>query len=171
MITITKDTPLRMIRELGKECKMCGNCCSHGSGLLVNEDLARLARLLQIKEKELKKTYLDEVEMFNTKALRPRAIKGNKQYGPCIFYDKKKGCTIHIAKPFQCLITNCGPYAEQIIQWFYLNYLVNPDDPESVRQWASYLEHKEWVIEGGNLHQLVPDAEKLRKILSYEILR
>jgi len=138
---------------------------------LILEDVPRIARLLQITEKQLKDSYLEEVEMFNTKALRPKTIKGRKPYGPCVFYGKDKGCTIHVAKPFQCRITNCSSYAEQAIQWLYLNHFVNSNDPESVRQWASYLKHKKWVIEGGNLNEIVPDAEKLRKILNYEILK
>lgn len=171
MIRISKDTPIRMVKELGKDCSMCGNCCSHGAGLLVPEDMQRIARLLQVTEEELKEKYLDEVEMFNTKAWKPKTNKGEKPYGPCIFYDKKKQCTIHVAKPFQCLITNCGDFSEQAIQWLYLNYFVNPDDPESVRQWASYLKHKDWVIEGGNLQELVPDRARLKKILNYDILK
>lgn len=171
MTTIEKSTQLRTIRELGKDCRMCGSCCRHGSGMLVNEDLERVARFLQIPVEKLKKNYLEQVEMFNTNAWKPRVVKGGKPYGTCIFYDTKKMCTIHAAKPLQCAISNCKDYGEQLIQWFYLRYLVNPDDPESVRQWASYLKHKEWVIKGGNLDELVPDKERLRKILGYEVLK
>jgi Fe-S-cluster containining protein len=167
--TLTKDTPLKMLRELGKDCKKCGHCCSHGTGMLIPEDIPRIARLLAISEDELKEKYLDEGEMFNTKAWRPKTAK--KPYGRCVFHDIKEQCKIHVAKPFQCVIMNCRPDAEQAIQWFYLNYLVNADDPESVRQWASYLKHKEWVIEGGNLQELVPDKERLKKILNYDIVK
>ena len=170
MIRITKGTSVREIRELGNKCERCGNCCVHGAGFLIEEDIPKIAKFLQITEKELKKNYLQETEMFNKKAWKPKIVKNGKPFGPCIFYDKNT-CKIHIAKPFQCKIMNCSPYAEQMIQWFYLNYLVNPDDPESVRQWASYLNRREWVIEGGNLSDLVPDKQKLKKILSYEVLK
>jgi Fe-S-cluster containining protein len=171
MIRITKDTSVREIKELGKNCDMCGNCCIHGAGFLIEEDIPKIAKLLNVSEKELKEKYLEETEMFNTKAWKPKTKKNGKPFGPCMFYDKKEGCKIHIAKPFQCKIMNCNPYAEQMIQWFYLKYLVNPDDPESIRQWASYLKHREWVIEGGNLSDLVPDRKKLKKILSYGVLK
>jgi len=167
--TLTKDTPLRILRDLGKDCKKCGHCCSHGTGMLIPEDIPRIARLLGISEDELKERCLEEVEMFNTKAWKPRTAK--KPFGKCVFLAKSNECSIHVAKPFQCVIMNCRHDAEQAVQWFYLNYLVNPGDPESVRQWASYLKHKEWVIEGGNLQELVPDEERLKKILSYDIVK
>ncbi len=171
MIRITKDTPLRTLKEAGKDCRMCGSCCTRGAGFLIPDDLPRIARLLQISEKEMKEKYLDEIEMFHTKAFKPKTLKKNKPYGNCIFHDKEKQCTIHVAKPFQCIITNCGELAEQAIQWLYLNYFVNPDDPESVRQWASFLKHKEWVIEGGNLHELVTDRKRLKQILNYGVMK
>jgi len=171
MIQIEKSTPLRVIRDLGKDCKMCGSCCRHGAGMLIEEDLKRIARFLSVDAEKLKKNFLERVEMFNTKAWKPRLVKGGKPYGTCVFYDSKKGCEIHAAKPLQCAISNCKEYGEQLIQWFYLRYLVDPNDPESVRQWASYLKHKDWVIKGGNLDELVPDKEKLKKILSYGILK
>ena len=169
MISITKDSPLKMVRSLGEACRKCGSCCSHGTGFLVPDDIPRIAKFLNITEDKLKELYLEEKDMFNTKAWKPKTIK--KPFGPCVFYEKKEGCTIHIAKPFQCMITNCGPYSEQAIQWLYLNYFVNSDDPESVRQWASYLKHKEWVIEGGNRDDIVPDKVRLKKILGYDIVK
>lgn len=171
MTVITKYTPSKVVLELGSDCEMCGNCCSHGTGFLAKEDIPRIAGFLKITEKELKEEYLEKADMFNTEAWRPRTIKKGKPYGKCVFLGKKKECTIHEAKPFQCRISNCRPYGEQLIQWFFLNHFVNPGDPESVRQWASYLRHREWVIEGGNLDDIVPDREKLRKMLSYERLK
>lgn len=171
MMNITKDTPVRMMRELGKDCRMCGNCCMHGTGVVIGEDLPRMARFLNVSEENLKKDYLEETEMFNTRAWKMKQIKGSKPFGPCVFLGKDKTCEVHVAKPFHCIVANCKPYAEQAIQWFYLNYLVNADDPESVRQWASYLKHREFVIEGGQLEDLVPDKERLMKILNYGIVK
>ena len=51
-----------------------------------------------------------------------------------------------------------------------LNHFVNKDDPESVRQYASYLKTGGKTLEGAGLNDLVPDKEKLRKILSLDIL-
>lgn len=171
VMPLAKNTPLRTVKEMGEECGMCGHCCGYGAGMLVKEDVPKIAKYIGISEEKLKERYLDEVEMFNTKTWRPKVLKGKKPYGPCIFYDRKTGCSIHIVKPLQCLITNCNPNAEQAIQWLYLNYFVNANDPESIRQWASYLNQKEWVIEGGNLRDLVPDEKTLKKILSYGDLK
>lgn len=171
MINITKDTSIREIRELGKDCRQCGHCCFHGAGFLIDEDIPRLAKFLKTTEKELKEKYLEEIEMFHTKTWKPKRIKEGKPFGPCIFHDKNDQCTVHIAKPFQCKITNCNPLAEQTIQWFYLNYFVNKDDPESIRQWASYIKHRDSVIEGGKLEDLVPEKEKLKQILNYEVMK
>ena len=154
---ITKHTPVRTMRELGKDCGKCGSCCKHGTGIVVEEDLSNMAKFLNVSVDKLKSDYLVEKEMFHTKTWKLKQIKGEKPFGPCVFLGKDKGCDIHIAKPFHCSIANCQEYAEQAIQWFYLNYLVNAGDAESVRQWASYLNHKEFVIEGGQLSDIVPD--------------
>jgi hypothetical protein len=45
--------------------------------------------------------------------------------------------------------------------------LVNPTDPESVRQWASYLKAHP-TIPGGELRDLVKDEKLLKDILSYQ---
>jgi Fe-S-cluster containining protein len=168
---IARQTPVRIMRELGKECRKCGSCCSHGTGIVIEEDLPRMAKFLNISVDKLKSDYLEETEMFNTRAWKLKQIKGKKPFGPCVFLGKGKECDIHVAKPFHCSIANCSEYAEQAIQWFYLNYLVNASDPESVRQWASYLKHREFVIEGGQLEDLVPDRERLKKILNYGIVK
>lgn len=171
MMKITKDTPVRMMRELGKDCQKCGSCCKHGTGMVIAEDIPKMAKFLNVTEEKLKQDYLEETDMFSAKAWKLKQIKGKKPFGPCVFLGKDKGCDIHVAKPFHCSIANCQPYAEQAIQWFYLNYLVNVDNPESIRQWASYLKHREFVIEGGQLEDLVPDKERLAKILSYDIVK
>ena len=165
---ISKKTPKEIVLKLGKECKMCGNCCKHSSGFLVNGDIIKIARLLRVTPTELKEKYLEEHERFNTKVLRPKLIKGTKPYGKCIFYNEQVGCTIHEAKPLHCRIGNCNTYGNDLNQWFMLNYLVNPDDPESIRQWKIFLTQNE-PIPGGSLKELVPNKEKLRKILSYKI--
>ena len=91
-------------------------------------------------------------------------------YGECVFHDKKQGCTIHEVKPLHCKVGSCNDHGEAIHLWFTINYFVNKNDPESVRQWATYLKTHP-TIPGGELEDLVPDKEMLSKILSYEILR
>ena len=55
-------------------------------------------------------------------------------------------------------------FGEQLSIWFVLNHLLDPHDPEAIRQWASYLKTHP-TIPGGELHQLVSDKQKLHKIL------
>ncbi len=165
---ITKQTPLNEILELGKECKRCGHCCSHGSGALVDEDLKNISEFLKITEEKLKKDYLEEIEKFNTKRLRPITIKDNKPYGKCVFYEN--GCKIQPVKPLECKVGNCSPNGEQLSIWFALNHFVNKDDPESIRQYAIYLKtHK--TLPGGKLEELIPDEKELKKILNFEKLK
>lgn len=171
-LTISKKTPEDVVIGLARECdKTCGKCCTYGSGFLAKQDFPRIAKLLGVNEEELKKGYLEKTEIFNTELHRPKLIKKGKPYGVCIFYNKQEGCTIHSAKPLQCKATNpCSVYGNELDQWFMLNYAVNPADPESIRQWALYLKFNE-TIPGGELNQLVRDSLKLKKILSYEILK
>lgn len=154
-------------------CNACNNGCKYGSGLLAKDDAKKIAEFLQIPEEELKKGFLEEVEQFNTKMLKPRLLKeNNKAFGQCVFYDKQKGCAIHEVKPLQCKTSIiCKEYGEGLSVWFMVNHIVNPDDAESVRQFAQYIKSGGKLITGASLQELVPDKEKLRKILSYEILK
>ncbi len=164
---ITKQTPPSEILDLGHNCKQCGHCCSLGSGFLVGDDIKKIARFMKITEKELAEKYLDEKELFNTRLSRPKLITQGKPYGRCIFL-KDKRCSIHQVKPFQCRVGNCNENGEELSIWFTLNFLVNTEDPESVRQYAAYLKSGGKTIEGGKLEELIPDKEKLKKILSFE---
>lgn len=180
---ITKNTPESAVLDLAKECRRCGNCCRHGSGILVKDDLKNIAGFLGISDEELKKKYLEEIELYNKKFLRPKLRKEEKNkiknlfkkqipikpYGECVFHDGKKGCIIHDVKPLQCRIGNCNENGEDLSTWFLLNYVIDFNDPEAVRQFNIYLKTGGRTIPGGEIENLV-DKEKLRKILSYDIL-
>lgn len=171
-INLTKNTPVKEVLELTRPCRCesCANGCRYGSGSLVGKDIQKIAKHLGITEDVLKKEFLEEVEKFNTKKFRPKILRKNKQYGKCIFFDENR-CKIHEVKPLECKISmGCKPYGEQLSLWFMLNHFVNENDPESVRQFATYLKSGGKTLEGAELKDLVPDKEKLRKILSYEIL-
>ena len=118
------------------------------------------------------KEYLEKKTIFNTDVHRPKLMKKKgKQYGVCVFHRENEGCTIHGVKPLHCKVTApCGKYGVELDQWFSLNYIVNPADPESIRLWATYLKFNK-VIPGGELKELVKNHAKLNKILSYEILK
>ena len=169
-ITITAKTPLNKILELGSVCSQNNNCCKHGSGFLVEGDAERIAKFLKITDAKLKKDYLEEKEQFNKKLFRPKLITKGKPFGKCIFF-KRNGCSIHVVKPLQCRTGSCSPYGEELSAWFLLNYILDKDDPESIRKYAIYIKSGGKVIAGGKLEEIIPDKEKLKKILNYSILR
>jgi len=163
---ITKRTTKKKALELGKDCKKCGHCCSFGSGYVLNEGMDAMAKALNITKEQLKKDYLEGVEVFNTDIYKIKTKKQGKPYGKCILFSKEKGCTIHESKPLHCRIGNCNKHGEELAEWFFLNYTVNKNDPESIRQWAARLKVKK-TIRGGELEDLVPDKAKLIKILTF----
>ena len=172
-INLTKNTHVEEVLKLSNPCK-CESCsvgCKHGSGFLVKEDIPRIAKFMGITEEVLKKEFLEEVEKFNTKKYRPKILRKDKPYGKCIFFDEEIGCKVHEVKPLECKISmGCKDFGENLSLWFMLNHFVNKDDAESVRQYASYLKTGGKTLRGAELKDLVPDKEKLKKILSLEIL-
>ncbi len=168
---ITKSTPLSRVLEIGKPCNRCGHCCKFNSGFIIEEDISRIADSLKMDKEIFINAYLEETEMFHTKIFKPKLEKKeDKPYGKCVFFSPSEGCTINSVKPLFCQTCNCFAYSQDLIAWFYLNYLVNPDDPQSIRDYSSYLESGGKLIPGGHLHELVPDQERLNRILSYEEL-
>ena len=151
-------------------CNECSNGCRFGSGMLADGDLKNIASFLKISEEEAKEKYFEETELFSQKKLKPKLLRNGKPYGKCIFFDEKNGCTVHEVKPLQCKIAmGCKSYGEDLMSWFTVNFVVNKDDPESIRQYAQFIKNGGKVIEGAELEDLVPDKEKLRRILSYEV--
>lgn len=172
---ISKSTPLKEVLKLAAPCRCdaCNHGCKLGSGFLVRNDSENIAAFLGISEEELKKGFLEEVELFNKKMLRPRLLKeGDKPYGQCVFYNEKKGCTIHEVKPLQCKTSiSCKDYGEELSIWFMVNHVVDPEDAESIRQYTQYIKSGGKLIPGASLQELVPDKNRLKKILNYEILK
>ena len=134
-----------------------------GSGVLIKEDLPAIAAHLGIDEKELIEKHLRPITKFNTTLYRPK-IKG-ESHGPCVFYDK--GCTIHAVKPYQCRIATRSHHGEKIIEWFDVNFFVNPKDSASLREWHQRLKFKK-TIPGASIEELVPDKEKRERLLRGE---
>jgi len=173
-ITLNYNTPLKDVLKLSPACK-CSKCehgCRYTAGVMVEEDIPKLAKFLNISIQELMDKKLDVIEKFNTQLFRPKLIdtKGFG-YGKCIFFDEENKCTIHKAKPLQCRIASgCSDYGEQLNLWFTIKNFVNIGDPESIRQYNVYLKSGGEKIEGASLQELVPDKERLRKILKFEIL-
>ena len=152
---ITANTKLKEALKLAAPCRChsCNNGCKYGSGFLVGDDAKNISEFLGITEEKLKKEFLEEVEQFNRKLLRPKLLrKENKPYGKCIFYDENKGCTVHSVKPLQCKTSiGCKDYGEDLSVWFMVNFIVDKNDPESMRQFAQYIKC------GG---KLIPEIDK-----------
>ncbi len=168
-IDITKNMPLNKVAELGKDCKKCGHCCSFNGGILLDEDISRIADFLKISKNEFKEKYTNDFEIYNKKLKRIKSEKNNKPYGACLFYDFKEDCMIHEAKPLHCKIMNCSMHSNALHQWFLLNHCVDENDPVSVRHWAIFTKLNN-VISGGKVDEIVKDKEKLRKIMSFGVL-
>jgi len=166
---IEKNTQLKEILDIGKNCDKCNHCCSYGSGALAEDDLKNIAKFLKITEEKLKKDYLEEIEKFNTKRLRPKLIRNEKPYGKCVFLTKD-GCKVHEVKPLECKIGNCKDHGEELSLWFMLNYYINPNDAESIRQFNAYLKSGGKTLKGGQLKDLVKEKE-LKNMLNYEDLK
>jgi Fe-S-cluster containining protein len=167
---ISRKTPKELVLQRGTDCRKDNHCCRYSTGYLIDEDHKRLAEFLKISESELKERYLTAVKLFNKVAYRPRSLKDKKPYGPCIFLDEKEGCKVHSVKPMHCRLYTCSPDGFDLTQWFYLNYLLDTDDPQAVREYAEFIRFHE-PIPGGALEELIPDSQKLKKILGYEIFR
>ncbi|MEK6891978.1 MAG: YkgJ family cysteine cluster protein [Nanoarchaeota archaeon] len=172
---ITKTTPLKEVLELAApcQCNSCNHGCKFGSGALAGDDAKNISKFLKISEEELKNNFLEEKELFNKKILKPKLIKEkNKIHGKCVFYDEQKGCKIHEVKPLECKTSiQCRDYGEDLSVWFMVNHIVDANDAESLRQYAQYIKSGGKVIPGAEVGNLVPDKNKLKKILSYEILK
>ena len=154
-------------------CSACNHGCKFGSGSLAGDDTKKISQFLKISEEDLKKDFLEETELFNKKVFKPRLLREKgKVHGQCVFYDDKKGCTIHEVKPLECKTSiQCKDYGEDLSVWFMVNYVIDPNDPESVRQYSQYIKTGGKIIPGAELENIVPNKEKLQKILSYEILK
>ncbi|MBN1544637.1 YkgJ family cysteine cluster protein [Candidatus Woesearchaeota archaeon] len=168
---ITKDTSLEEVKNMGDKCGRCGRCCSYGSGFMFESEIPRIAAFLNIPKDKFVKEFLEETEIFHTRLFKIRPFKKEgKPYGPCMFLDGKL-CRIHDVKPLHCSIGNCGEHGDDLHVWFMLNYCLNIYDPESVRQYVSYVKTGGRMIPGGEVEMLFPDKAVLRSILSYERFR
>ncbi len=169
---ITKHTALDVVKELGKECDRCNNCCRYDTGIVLEQDIPRIAKQLKMDVEEFKKAYLVPHDRFNTNCYKFKQDKvTGRPYGTCVMLNDKEGCIIHAVKPLHCRVCSTkSKHGKELTQWFALNYLVNTDDPESIRQWAVYLKYNK-PIGGGKLEELVPDKEQLKKILAYALLK
>jgi Fe-S-cluster containining protein len=167
---ITTQTPVGAVLKKGECKKSCGHCCTMGAGIVLTEEVGRIAGQLGMPEEEFKKKYLDEFEKFATTHYKLKTAKRGKPYGPCVFYHPEKKCTINSFKPMHCRIGNCGKESAELVKWFEARNFLNKNNPESIRQYSLWLEFNT-PLTGASLKELVPDQEKLKKILDYSDLK
>jgi Fe-S-cluster containining protein len=161
---ITKQTPLAYVQKLSGTCEKCGHCCSYDSGIFLPEDIRRAADSMGMPESEFTRQLLEERILFGKKVHKAKLMrKKGKPFGACVFH--ADGCKIHEHKPLHCKIsTGCKEHGREISIWYFLNYIVDPQDPVALREWEIYLQTHP-TIPGGELHELVPDKELRDKLL------
>ncbi|MBI5389189.1 YkgJ family cysteine cluster protein [Candidatus Woesearchaeota archaeon] len=170
---ITKNTSQEKILGLAPPCRCdaCSHGCTMGSGVFAEGEVKKAAAFFFLAEQKFKEKFLEKIFLFNKEKWKPKLLREGKPYGRCVFFDKQKGCTIHPVKPLQCKIAmGCKPCGEDLQKWFLLNHLVDVSDAQSIRDFASYLKSGGKTIPGGSLEEMVPDKERLKKILGYEIM-
>ncbi|MFC1741565.1 YkgJ family cysteine cluster protein [Nanoarchaeota archaeon] len=167
-INITKDTKEQDILKLGEDCDKCGKCCTYGSGFVLEHEIPRITAFLNIPKEKFIKDLTKETEIFHTKIFKINPWKKeSKPYGPCMFLENNL-CKIQDVKPLHCRIGNCSKRGDDLHTWFIVNHCLNAYDPESIRQYKSYLDTGGRVLPGAELEKIFPDKEKLKQILSYE---
>ena len=88
-----------------------------------------------------------------------------------MFLQDNNLCRIQDVKPIHCRIGNCSELGDDLHTWFILNHCLNAYDPESIRQYKSYLDTGGRILPGAELEKICPDKTKLKSILDYKRFR
>ena len=77
-------------------CTQCGDCCTGAPGYvwLTDDELDALAAHLGRP--------VAEVRDLHTRSARGKRTLRERANGDCVFYDRKKGCTVYPVRPAQC---------------------------------------------------------------------
>ena len=118
-------------------CTMCGKCCTGAPGFVwvTAEEIAAIAAFR-------KETVAEVTALYTRKAKGRRTLREHGD-GDCVFYDRKKGCTIYPARPAQC---RTWPFWES-----------NVETPE---RW----EHTTQICPGSGEGELIPVEEITRRL-------
>jgi Fe-S-cluster containining protein len=78
-------------------CLRCGGCCSGFSGTVrvTDDEISAIARRLNLPEAEFRTNYTRRIGGGVISLIE-------KENQDCIFFDKKKGCTVYEDRPRQC---------------------------------------------------------------------
>jgi len=86
-------------------CQLCGDCCHGFGGTYVDDlDVEKISAFIAEAPESFKKKYCDPSGS--------KFVLTLGQDGSCIFFDKKKQCTIHPVKPYMC---RAWPFLKTII--------------------------------------------------------
>jgi Fe-S-cluster containining protein len=77
-------------------CTRCGHCCTGEPGYVwvTDDELRALA--------EFRGETVEEVRGLYTRWSDRGRILREKANGDCVFYDRRKGCTVYAVRPAQC---------------------------------------------------------------------
>ncbi|MBI4739828.1 YkgJ family cysteine cluster protein [Candidatus Woesearchaeota archaeon] len=171
---IRKETPVSEVLKLTQPCgcAACRQQCKYGSGFASDDDLPKIAKHLCMDQEVMKQQLFEKRTLLNTALHRPKTKTPQKPFGECVFFDYKRGCTIHEVKPLQCkLAMGCKEYGNDTRVWFLVNYFLNPADPQSIREYATYLKTGGHVLGGATIENICPNKALREQILSYERLK
>src|SRR5262249_20279589 len=124
------------------ECTRCGNCCTGAPGFVwvSEEELEQLAHFFGEPVDHVR-------DLYTRLAHRGRTLR-ELANGDCIFYDRKKGCTVYSVRPRQC---RTWPFWESTVR-----------DPEA---WESTCRS----CPGAGKGELISEEEITRRIRSIEV--
>ena len=99
------------------ECKMCGDCCFGEGGIFMDEkEQKRIAAFLEISADDFLSRFCEE----RNGCIYVKTGEDNF----CIFYQRGKGCAIHLVKPARCSL------------WPYYNANINDEETWDMAKWA-----------------------------------
>ena len=86
-------------------CTQCGKCCSNLGAdrkvLLLDEDISRISRMLEMEESAFIENFAVLSRDFSEAAGRD-VYELRHRDGVCLFLNENTLCTIHAFKPYQC---------------------------------------------------------------------
>ncbi len=183
-VDITRLTHQEKVLAMVGQGARPGAPCESSPGYVKEEEAEAIAARLGVSLEKAKEAFLREVRAYNKKLYKPKhepkeirlgdrrtGARHIAPYGRCVFLDKeqpdKHACMLGESMPLHCKVSAQGEHSHKLHVWYLLNHVVDAEDPRSLREWAIYLKTHP-TIPGGRLEDLVPDADRLRRILEAE---
>ncbi|NOX34275.1 MAG: YkgJ family cysteine cluster protein [Deltaproteobacteria bacterium] len=120
------------------ECRQCGDCCKGFGGTYITpRDISDISKYIKSDPEKFVEKYCDRSGS--------RHVLTIGKNGYCIFFDKRKQCTIHPVKPYMC---RAWPFIQTIIK-----------HPENWNAMANSCSGMKKDIPYGNLQKIVAVAK------------